>query len=94
MECWHPSQATYGCRLTGVNGDLVYKGEFVPYYERVQEDARTISIDPVRSRNHRLWVGQELVPLVYLDDGQVLIPAAKVEEGISILQGKGEDSMQ
>jgi len=40
----------------------------------------------MKTRDNKVWVGRALVPLVYLENGDILIPAAKFEDGVRLLQ--------
>ena len=40
----------------------------------------------MKTRRGAVWIGEALVPLVYLENGDVLIPASKYEEGLQLLQ--------
>lgn len=73
------------CTLSDVNGNLEYNGQFVPYDRQAAIFANELRIDTIKTREHKVWVGEALVPLVYLDDGEVLIPASKYEEGTRLL---------
>jgi hypothetical protein len=74
------------CTLSGVKGDAEYEGEFVPYDRNAAISADQLRINAIKTREHKVWIGEALVPLVYLDNGEVLIPASKYEEGIRLLQ--------
>jgi hypothetical protein len=73
------------CTLSGVDGNTEYEGEFVPYDRDAEISADQLRVDVIKTRDHKLWVGEALVPLVYLDNGRVLIPADKYEEGTRLL---------
>jgi hypothetical protein len=73
------------CTLSGVDGDAEYEGEFVPYNRNAAISADQLRIDAIKTREHKVWIGEALVPLVCLDNGEVLIPASKYEEGTRLL---------
>jgi hypothetical protein len=73
------------CTLSGVDGSTEYEGEFVPYDYKSVIPADQLRIDAIKTREHKVWVGEVLVPLVYLDNGAVLIPASKYKEGTRLL---------
>ena len=45
-----------------------------------------LKIDAEKTGDKNVWIGTELVPLVFLQNGKVLIPATKYEEGVRLLQ--------
>jgi hypothetical protein len=73
------------CTLSGVDGKAEYEGEFVPYDRNAAISADQLRIDAIKTREHKVWIGEALVPLVYLDNGEVLIPASKYQEGTRLL---------
>lgn len=85
LNCWEDATGRNQCRLARQDGATVYQGEFIPYRQTSAVAASQLRIDPDKSRERRLWVGGELVPLVYLNNGRILIPAAKYEEGTKLL---------
>jgi hypothetical protein len=68
------------CTLSGVDGNIEYEGEFVPYGRKDAIPADQLRIDPIKTREYEVWVGEALVPLVYLDNGVVLLPASNYKE--------------
>lgn len=48
--------------------------------------ADQLKIDPEKTRDNKVWIGSALVPLVFLQDGKVLIPSSKYEEGARLLE--------
>ncbi len=87
LNCWADASGHNQCRLTAQNGVLLYQGEFIPYGQAAAVPSSQLTINSAKSREHRLWVGGELVPLVYLGNGQILIPAIKYKEGSALLDG-------
>ncbi len=85
LACWEDA-AHNRCKLSGIDGDLKYEGEFIPYGQKGPVPADQLKIDPEKTTEHHVWVGQASVPLVYLDNGKVLIPASKYEEGARLLE--------
>ncbi|HKD79290.1 MAG TPA: hypothetical protein VKH81_06315 [Candidatus Angelobacter sp.] len=84
MACWEESGYNR-CRLSGIDGDTKYEGEFVPYGHKGMVPADQLKIDPNKTREHKVWVEGELVPLVYLENGEILVPVSKYEEAARIL---------
>jgi hypothetical protein len=85
LLCWENAGHTR-CKLSDVDGKTEYEGEFVPYGDKGPLGADQLKIDPEKSRDLKVWVGRALVPLVYLQNGKVLIPANKYEEGRRLLE--------
>jgi hypothetical protein len=73
------------CMLSGVDGKTEYEGQFAPYNHDATISNDQLRIDAIKTREHKVWIGEALVPLVYLENGQVLIPASKYEEGTRLL---------
>lgn len=85
LACWE-HQDTSRCRLSNVNGVTEFEGEFVPYGRQGPVASGELRIAARRTeRAQKLWIGDALVPLVYLDSGAVLIPYAKFDEGRRML---------
>jgi hypothetical protein len=68
------------CTLSGVDGNTEYEGEFVPYDHNAAISADQLRIDANKTRENKVWIGEVLVPLVYLDNGEVLVPTSKYQE--------------
>src|SRR2546421_1171471 len=85
MACWENAGRNY-CKLSGIDGNPEFEGEFVPYGRKGPFQADQLRIDPTKTREQKVWVGSALVPLVHLENGQVLIPASKYEEGVRLLE--------
>lgn len=84
MACWEESSHNR-CRLSSVDGDTKYEGEFVPYGRKGVVPGDQLKIDPNKTRENSVWVEDQLVPLVYLENGEILLPAGKYEEAAHIL---------
>jgi len=85
LACWEDA-AHNRCKLSGIDGDLEYEGEFIPYGQKGPVPANQLKIDSEKTTEHHVWVGQASVPLVYLENGQVLIPASEYDEGVRLLE--------
>ena len=85
LVCWE-SFARNRCKLSDIDGNTEYEGEFIPYGSRGPLPADQLKIDTDETRKHKVWVGDALVPLVYLKNGRILIPASKYEEGTHLLE--------
>jgi hypothetical protein len=85
LSCWE-NAGHNRCKLSDVHGNTEYEGEFVPYGDKGPLSASLPKIDPEKTRKDAVWVGSALVPLVYLENGEVLVPASKYEEGVRLLQ--------
>jgi len=84
LACWEQSETDY-CRLSGIDGAITYEGQFVQYGHTGPLPADQLIIDPIKTRENKVWVGNALVPLVYLENGEVLIPASSYEDGKRLL---------
>ncbi|MCU1296460.1 MAG: hypothetical protein JWO91_738 [Acidobacteriaceae bacterium] len=68
-----------------MNGNTEYYGKFLPYSGKDVIRTDKLKIDARKTRENTVWIGTELVPLVYLEDGMILIPRAKYEDGVRLL---------
>jgi hypothetical protein len=74
------------CKLCDVDGNTEYEGEFVPYGDKGSVPTDQLKIDPEKTRDNKVWIGSALVPLVCLENGEVLIPASKYQDGARLLE--------
>lgn len=72
------------CSLSTVDGVHEYTGEFVTYGPQTAATDSQLGIDPKKSTKSGVWVGDVLVPLVYLRDGEILIPKDRYGDGAQI----------
>jgi hypothetical protein len=85
------------CRIVAMDGVLTYKGIFIPYLAKMpwHDDQLTIDSKLTNLAQERVGVnptkpefgerGISYVPLVYLRNGDVLIPELAYDEGAKIL---------
>lgn len=85
LSCWERAGHN-GCKLSDVDGNTEYEGEFVPYRDKGTLPADQLKIDPEKTMDDKVWIGSALVPLVVLQNGKVLIPASKYEEGVRLIE--------
>jgi len=85
LGCWEESQQIF-CRLNNIDGRLEYQGKFVAYRDKGPILTSALKINTIKSRNDKEWVGDALVPLVYLESGDILVPAIKYDESVRLLQ--------
>ena len=78
-----PPQRTW-CTLSDVDATLNYEGEFLPYVEGVS--LGKLEIDAEKTREEKIWVRDALVPIVYLKNGDILIPSANYKTGKQVLE--------
>lgn len=76
------------CKLTDINGKTEYEGEFISSDGKGPLPVDQLRIDADKTRENKVWIGNALVPLVYLKNGKVLIPASKYEEGMRLVGQK------
>lgn len=79
------------CRISTVDGKLEYEGEFVVFGDKGHVLPGQLKIDAKKSGENWVSIAGALVPLVVLENGKVLLPAAKYEEGARLLQPMGSD---
>jgi hypothetical protein len=85
LACWEDAGHNR-CKLSWINGSTEYEGEFIPYGHQGPLAADQLKIDSTKTGEETVWVGVVPVPLVYLENGEVLIPAGKYEEGVRLLE--------
>jgi len=85
LSCWENAGHNL-CKLSDFDGNAEYEGEFVPYGDKGALPADQLKIDPEKTRENKVWIGSALVPLVCLENGKVLIPASKYQEGARLLE--------
>jgi hypothetical protein len=85
IECWADTESrTNECRLTEMDGKPLYQGAFLsdtgqPF---LPESDLKIKEEPTSDSTHWLLVDkQNAAPLVFLENGSVLIPKAVYTEG-------------
>ena len=88
LSCWEESEHIL-CQLNNIDGRLEYRGEFIGYWEKGRIAPSELKIDPGKTRDDTVWVGDALVPLVYLQSGEILVPATKYDESVRLLQERG-----
>ena len=59
----------------------------MPYGHAGPLQSQQLKIVPAKTeRAKKMWIGKALVPLVYLENGVVLIPDARYEDGKRLLE--------
>jgi hypothetical protein len=85
ISCRYDANHDY-CRLSDIRGSTQYDGEFIAYHTKAAVPASELNIDPEKSTDHKVWVGDTLVPLVYLKNGDILIPRESYDAGLRALE--------
>lgn len=75
------------CRLSDIDGRTEYEGEFIRFGDRGAATCNELQLDSSKSGEEKVWVGDVPVPLAYLKNGEVLIPASAYDEGARLLGG-------
>lgn len=88
IECW-AEELNNRCRLTNMDGTRLYEGEFAPSEgkEPIPAIDLRIKAEPTSDTTH--WVrlnGMRGAPLVFLENGNVLIPREAYAEGAAKLE--------
>jgi hypothetical protein len=86
LACWNGSHdGKCRCKTIDKDGRTLYEGMFLPYRQERPVSGSDLTINIEQTQQHHIDQGiflqGELVPLVYLKNGDVLIPAAKYEDG-------------
>jgi len=85
LSCRYDGGHDY-CTLSDMHGNTEYDGEFTTYRTETAELGKQLIIDPDRTTEQKIWVGEKLVPLVYLQNGTILIPRENYGAGVRALQ--------
>jgi hypothetical protein len=85
LACWSVRSTEVDCRLNDIDGALKYEGAFTSY-DRKPVLPSELSIDTQKTRDLGVWIDHTDVPLVFLSNGRVLIPAAEYQQGVRALQ--------
>lgn len=74
------------CRLADKSGRTEFEGEFIRYHGSSAALASQLRIDATKTtKEQSVWLSDTWVPLVHLENGEILIPASKYEEGKHLL---------
>jgi hypothetical protein len=85
FSCWEESAQDI-CELNNLDGSLQYKEEFLSYSHRGPVAQSALQIDTSKTGSKKLWIGQALVPLAYLQNGEILVPASNYDEGVRLVR--------
>lgn len=91
LNCWEEAGRDR-CKLSDISGRTEYEGEFVTYRGRRSVAEDELRIDAAGTADQKVWVGNILVPLVHLDNGQVLIPTAAYDQAVRLLNQSNSQS--
>lgn len=84
LACWEDAGRDH-CKLSDIDGRPEYEGEFIRYGDRGAVEDKELQIDASKSAESRVWVGNVPVPLAFLNNGKVLIPASAYDQGVRLL---------
>lgn len=90
LACWDSNGQNH-CRLSSKDGDSEYEGVFIPYGRKGSIPTDQLKIDALKTRHEDAdaeSTGREWVPMVYLKNGDVLIPADYYDKGMQMLDQK------
>jgi hypothetical protein len=73
------------CNLSDINGRTEYEGEFIRYGDRGAESDGELQIDASESADNKVSVGNILVPVVYLKNGKILVPASAYDQAARLM---------
>ena len=86
ISCFESGGSTI-CKLSSIDGTTEYEGQFLPYKDQHPLSTKQVAIDGERTQDGaQIWIGDVFVPLVYLRNGDILIPASKYAQGVTELQ--------
>lgn len=83
LGCWYsPTDQADHCKITDENGKLEFEDVFLPYAGQEPVPTSALALDS--HRTGRLWTGSYekgiRVPVIYLTNGQILLPKTVFEE--------------
>ncbi len=90
LACWESNGENF-CRLSARDGTTSFEGVFVPYKRKGPVPADQLKVDASKTRYadpDGFWINYILVPIVYLKNGDALIPASQYEKGVLLLNRK------
>jgi hypothetical protein len=88
LYCEQKFEGSIWCTVSEIDGATKYEGEFIPYHVGTIIAPDSLKIDPLKSRELGVWIDHKNVPLVYLKNGEILIPASKYDEGRQLLNAE------
>lgn len=91
LSCWVQGERDH-CSLSDINGNAEYQGDFLRYGDKrsLTQDELQIDSEKTADIETKLWNGNVFVPIVFLRNGEILIPANLYEDGVRLLQrGRG-----
>ena len=91
IGCWYDSSDKLDhCKVTNENGRLEFEDVFLPYEGEVAVSQSDLAFDVRRTRT--VWTGSYengiLVPIIYLTNGQILLPRTIFEKAKRDVQGR------
>jgi len=90
LVCWQ-SSGENRCRFSEKDGATIFEGVFIPYGRKEAIPTDLLKIDTSKTKYadpEGVWINDLLVPMVYLQNGEVLILAQYYEKGALILNRK------
>jgi len=94
LNCREMLKGSIWCTLSEIDGATKYEGEFIPYKKGVIVASDVLKIDSIKSRELGVWIDHKNVPLVFLKNGEILIPASKYDEGRRLLDSEKAPTKQ
>jgi hypothetical protein len=85
ISCRYETNRDY-CRLSDIHGRTQYDAELITYRTKATVPGNELNIDSEKTTDHKVWVGNTLVPLVYLRNGDILIPLESYDAGLRALE--------
>ena len=90
LDCWFDERARVDrCKLTNMNGWIEFEDVFLPLEGQGPVLQSDLALD--RRRTGTLWGGTKekdtLYPIVYLKNGEILIPRSEYEKAKRLAQG-------
>ena len=87
ISCWLELDKDH-CGLVSVNGESIFEGDFLPYPVPSMGPETDLRIDSDKtSKEKAIWSGSTWVPIVYLRNGRVLVPAFDYDAGKRVIEG-------
>jgi hypothetical protein len=84
LACWDGNGDDY-CKLTDIDGRSLYEGDYILYGNRGTVNGGELQIDPSQTAEKKVWIGDTPVPLIYLRNGKILVPAVAYDDATRLL---------
>lgn len=79
------------CTLSSMKGKVIYQGSFATYHGSCAVPQGRLVINTDKTGQYGIFIGNSLVPFIYLKGGEILLPTVKYEESVHFLSDSPPD---